>query len=114
MGDQEHEVVVARRDLGALLTALGGAVGFAALSSCTNQAGSIDAPESVGTTKEALNGTTNIQWVDSMGSLRALDGGCGVGCAYYVAILENYRPAANGGASRWWWRRFCMEQRLGG
>src|SRR5258708_19155693 len=95
----EQEKDVSRRDLATLFGVLGGAVGFAALSGCTNEAAAAASgePEALGKVHEALNGTSNIQWVDSLQSLRALDGSCGVGCAYYVAILENYYPAANGG-----------------
>ena len=55
MGD-EREADVSRRDLGALLGALGGAVGLAALSSCTTEAGATSSSETLGTTSEALKG----------------------------------------------------------
>ena len=98
MTQKLDEVDVSRRDLGTLLGLLGGAAGLAALSSCTAQGA--ERPESTSTIGEALNGTTNINWVDTVANLRLLPGG-----ANYVAILESYAvvspPDGGGGLFVW-------------
>jgi hypothetical protein len=93
---QSVDVDLSRRDWVGLLGAVGGAFGLAALSGCANQVGGPE--EATGTTSEALNGTTNINWVDTVASLRALAGG-----ANWVAILERYAAVGDGGGGLFVW-----------
>jgi hypothetical protein len=69
----EVDVDVSRRDLGALLGALGGAVGLAAISGCSESSGA-SADEQVATVSEALTGATSLRWFDTYAELRTLVG----------------------------------------
>src|SRR5689334_18829134 len=70
----------------ALFGVLGGA---SLLEACAADGGGGAAPEYLGEAVSALNGTSNINWVDTVPNLRAL-----TGAANWIAIVEG-RFAAN-------------------
>jgi hypothetical protein len=89
------DVGTRRENLQALLGAIGGAAGLAALGGCAPDAadkGNVEARAG------DLSGTTNIQWVDTAANLRAL-----AGTANAVAILEGYTKPNDGGGGVFVW-----------
>lgn len=105
MGHQERDVDVSRRDLGALIGALAGGVGLAALASCTQEGSSTNGipDEAVGRVASALSGGTVTQF-DSITNLRASSPATQDACA----VVENYNaqsagsPPDGGGGIFWW------------
>lgn len=88
------ELQLQRRQVAAGLAA---ALGALALSACAKPA-SGELEGDIGTGIAALNGTTNIRWVDTVASLRAL-----AGAANWVAILEGYAAVNDGGGGLFVW-----------
>ena len=96
METERHEQL-ARDRRSFALTLLGG-LGFLGLTeACTTDAIGGTA-ETIDKAVSALNGTTNIQWVDTMPSLKGL-----TGAANWVAILLGYASAGDGGGGLFTW-----------
>ena len=107
---QDREVDVSRRDLGALLGALGAAAGLATLTGCATDA-SADEPGQVASEAQALMGSS-VTWVDTIVTT-AISPGCIRGGAGLrgitgsttcpVAAVGGYFVPNDGGGGLFYW-----------
>ncbi len=118
MGQNDRELDVSRRNLGALLGVLGGAAGLAALGGCMEAAGAQET-EATATTAQALSGSQFL-WVDSIVTVSAADGGADGGAgsganlrsvtgtdsssaSRAVAVVGGYYAPNDGGGGLFYW-----------
>src|SRR5580658_468838 len=94
-------VDASRRDLAiALISALGGAFGLAALSACSDGAPTATSePEPTRSLAEALSGNGVLRVVDTVTNLRALTGGT----TLWIAVMQGYSSAGDGGGGVFYW-----------
>lgn len=116
MGNDERDIDVTRRDLGALLGVLGGAAGLAALANCSpGQNGSSEPSATTSlpwtTADGGVNGT-NFQWVDTIRgvgtshpgtNLYNLSGSDSSGSSSPVVVVGGYWTPGDGGGGVFYW-----------
>lgn len=118
MSDQERDVDVSRRDLGALLGILGGAVGVAALTGCSAEANPNSA-EQIGRVSQkwtaADGGVTGINflWVDTIKGVGSVSPGTtlytmaagsdATGASSPVVVVGGYWMPGDGGGGIFYW-----------
>jgi hypothetical protein len=105
-GDQEPQVDVSRRSLGAVLAMLGGAVGLSALAGCTDAAADENVASTAGadTAASLAGASTGFLYFDTIAgagaSLGATAGKAGV---YSVAVALGYNAPGDGGGGLFYW-----------